>query len=182
MTFWFSSDHHFGHSNIIGFSDRPYMSALEMDEALISEWNGVVRPSDHVYYLGDFSFHSIERTNRIIARLAGRKFLVKGNHDRRKLVKKMEGWEWIKDYHELEVGHELFVLMHYPLESWNRMRHGSIHLHGHSHGTRPPRFNRHDVGVDCNDYRPISLEEARERAKSGPRTASIMRALDEADT
>ena len=58
--------------------------------------------------------------------------------------------------------------MHYPLESWNGMHHGSFHLHGHSHNK--PDYNRAnvteerlkwDVGVDANAYAPISWEEIR---------------------
>jgi hypothetical protein len=53
---WYTSDHHFGHKNIIAHNSRPFASVEEMDEALIARWNSVVGPDDVVYHLGDFSF------------------------------------------------------------------------------------------------------------------------------
>jgi calcineurin-like phosphoesterase family protein len=48
--------------------------------------------------------------------------------------------------------------MHYPIESWSSQNYGSIHLHGHTHGKLFSTIkNRYDVGVDSNNYMPISL-------------------------
>lgn len=55
---WLTSDHHFGHSAIIQFASRPYVTVAEMDNDLISRWNSVVGPEDIVYHLVDFSFHN----------------------------------------------------------------------------------------------------------------------------
>ena len=53
---YFSSDHHFGHKNIIGYCNRGFSSIEEMNESLIDSWNKVVDKYDTVYYLGDFCF------------------------------------------------------------------------------------------------------------------------------
>jgi len=77
---FFTSDHHFGHANIIKYCDRPYDNVEAMNEDLISKWNAVVMPGDEVYYLGDFSM-TLGAVERITPRLNGRKYLIAGNHD-----------------------------------------------------------------------------------------------------
>jgi calcineurin-like phosphoesterase family protein len=77
---YFSSDHHFGHSNIIKYCNRPYSSVEEMNEKLIENWNATVKPEDTVYYLGDFSL-STKPVKEITPKLNGHKLLIPGNHD-----------------------------------------------------------------------------------------------------
>ena len=57
MTIFFTSDHHFGHYNVIKYCNRPFTSAQQMDEIMILRWNETVLPDDEVYYLGDFAMH-----------------------------------------------------------------------------------------------------------------------------
>ena len=135
---------------------------------MIQTWNNTVTPKDTVYVLGDFSFHKVEKTNYILNRLNGNKMLIKGNHDSSKRMKKIHGWEWVKDYYELRHEGELVVLSHYPFEVWRESHHGSWHLHGHSHGSLHQRGKRMDVGVDPLglDKLLISFEEVEVRLKS----------------
>lgn len=52
---------------------------------------------------------------------------------------------------------------------WNGSHHGSIMLYGHSHGNLPGNNQSTDVGVDCWDYSPCSLDQVVERLSlSGP--------------
>lgn len=57
MNYWFSSDFHFGHTNVIGYSKRPFENPAVMDETIISNWNDVVQERDECYFLGDFCFN-----------------------------------------------------------------------------------------------------------------------------
>ena len=55
-----------------------------------------------------------------------------------------------------------FVLMHFPIASWENLGRGVIHLHGHVHLPNHRRVGSGkvmDVGVDGNGLNPISLEE-----------------------
>lgn len=172
MNRWFTSDLHFGHANIIRHCRRPFATVEEMDQHMIKEWQAVVRPGDQVYVLGDLSFHRAEATDAILRRLPGQKFLIKGNHDHRKELKKVTNLAWWKDYYELRVDGHLVVLSHYPFETWRNAHHGSYHLHGHSHGTLPPKGRRMDVGVDVNDFGPVLLSEI--DAELGRRSIAVV--------
>ena len=80
---WWTSDHHFGHANIIRYCARPFANADAMNRAMVDRWNDVVDDSDEVWILGDLVWGSSWRTMAgCVARLRGRKVLVPGNHDR----------------------------------------------------------------------------------------------------
>ena len=81
MTTWFTSDHHFGHANIIKYSERPFNSVAHMNAAMVGAWNGVVAVDDTVYYLGDFAMQP-HLVSEILPQLNGTKILIAGNHDR----------------------------------------------------------------------------------------------------
>lgn len=80
---FFTSDHHFGHANILKYCpERPFEDVGTMNLGLIANWNSKVADDDVVYVLGDFGFGSFERLASIVARLHGTKVLLMGNHDR----------------------------------------------------------------------------------------------------
>ena len=84
---WFISDMHFGHTNVIEYCSRPFRDTNHMDEQLVSNWNGLIRPEESVYVVGDVALGSFERACEIIKSLNGYKILIRGNHD--KSVEKM---------------------------------------------------------------------------------------------
>lgn len=164
---WFTSDHHFGHKRIIELAKRPFASVEEMDEAMIERWNARVAPGDLVYHLGDFAFAD---HTPYLERLKGQKRLVVGNHDHSNRVNKAKGWSTIDSLLHITVTDTPLVLCHYAMRVWSRSHHGAIHLYGHSHGNLPGDSQSSDVGVDCWNFKPVSLEEIRERlSKSFPR-------------
>ncbi len=163
---YFTSDLHFGHEAIIKLANRPFSSVEEMNEKIIENFNSVVKQEDTVYLLGDLA-HRIDAdvANVLIKRLQGHKILIKGNHD---LKYDTNLFEWISNYKEFFYAKRLFCLMHYPLLAWHNNFRGSFMIHGHIHQTREyneeNRRNhilRYDVGVDANDYKPVSIDEIR---------------------
>lgn len=81
MTVFFTSDQHFGHTNIIHHSGRPFPSVETMNEELVARHNAAVGPDDTVYHLGDFAMDD-RLVDRILPRLHGTHHLIPGNHDR----------------------------------------------------------------------------------------------------
>ena len=59
---WFTSDTHFGHENVLKFTDRPWETIWQMNDAIVDSINGRVAVDDELYILGDFSFKMPPRT------------------------------------------------------------------------------------------------------------------------
>lgn len=158
---YFTADLHFGHRAMVTRDwGRPYTSIDEMDEALIANWNTTVGPNDTIFILGDVSFRNAARTLEIIPDLHGKKHLILGNHDKNLSHYALSLFDGVAAYHEIKYDGTLLTLCHYPMRSWNQMHYGSWNLHGHSHGNIKDRWRHQvDVGVDCWDYRPVSIDQ-----------------------
>ena len=164
---WFTSDLHLGHRASIKMCDRPFVSVEEMNEAIIYNFNECVKKSDTVYILGDIAHRlPVNEVNKMIGRLNGKKILCKGNHDKRYDV---ELFKSTHDFLEIAANGVNLSLMHYPMMSWPKSKHGSIHLHGHIHSKGEYNIQqknegifRYDVGVDANEYRPVSIKQIKE--------------------
>jgi calcineurin-like phosphoesterase family protein len=136
-----------------------------MDAAMVARWNEVVGPQDEVWHLGDFAVRqSPARIGELLDGLRGAKHLIVGNNDGTATAGLRE-WASVQHYAELEVDGTWLILCHYPLRSWNRIARGALNLHGHSHGRLAPLPRQVDVGVDCWDFRPITLAEIRARLR-----------------
>ena len=48
---------------------------------------------------------------------------------------------------------------HYAHVTWPHAWCGDLHVYGHSHGAIPATRTSLDVGVDCWDWRPVTLSE-----------------------
>lgn len=161
---YFTADLHLGHNAIIHMQDRPFDSVEKMNKALIDNINTFVNKNDTLYILGDMTHKiTVPEANELIKQINGKKILIKGNHDKEFDESLFEG---IYDYLEINIEEIPFVLMHYPIRSWNKMRRGSIQLHGHIHAdetynlkNRENGIYQYDVGVDANNYYPVSAKQ-----------------------
>ena len=171
---YFTSDLHFGHKNVISMCNRPFETVDQMNETLIKNWNSVVSEMDEIYILGDITLHrSWNHIAKYLRDLNGKKSLIKGNHDKWLYDKKCDRsyFDIIVPYHELDIEGRKLVLCHYPIADWNGKYRGSIHLHGHVHSTHWSALQVsigrvYDVGVDANNYFPVSLDQIFERCDS----------------
>jgi calcineurin-like phosphoesterase family protein len=171
---YFTADLHFGHANVIRYCNRPYATADEMNEALIRNWNRIVHRDDDVYILGDVTMKPAANAHEYISALKGRKYLIRGNHDR--FLKNYEPYLAdfirVKDYEVLNYGDRHFVLFHYPIAEWYGAFRGAIHLYGHVHNSEAANERMrsslagfaYNVGVDCNGYSPVSIKDIIELA------------------
>jgi len=167
---WFTSDHHFGHKNVIEFSKRPFQNVDEMNAEMIRRWNEKVGKDDIVYHLGDFGLMSAGKLRQIREQLNGKIHLIIGNHESSALDIP-DCFESIQPYLELTIededafkGQRFIVLFHYAMKVWNASHYGTWQLYGHTHGEMPDdETSLHfDVGVDCHDFFPLSYAEVKQ--------------------
>lgn len=167
---WFTSDLHFGHKNILQFTNRPAETVDEMDQWIIDQWNSVVDERDDVYIVGDFSFHKSARTRDIIHELNGKLHLILGNHDKHLKAAILAQFMSVDKMHTVKIpdpeahqGIQRIVLCHYAMRVWDHSHRGAWHLYGHSHGTLAddPNSKSFDVGIECHG-RPINYAEVKE--------------------
>lgn len=168
---YFTADLHFGHSNILKYCQRPFSCVDHMNETLINNWNSVVKPADQVYVLGDFAMGD---PRPYLKRLYGDIYLIPGDHDR---INK-----WPKDLilskiYTIEWDQRLVVLCHYPMLAWPRSHYGSWHLHGHNHSGNLPYYPGKimNVGVDLNNFYPVSWPEVVQYMKGQPPNWNLVR-------
>ncbi len=145
--YWITSDLHFYHNGILKFcpNTRPYKDLEEMHEALIFDWNSKVKPNDVIFSLGDFSFVGKEKTEAIIDQLNGNIVWILGNHCQKVFMSISANKQ---HYLELTFDGTKVCMMHYPVSCWNRAAHGSVMLHGHTHGNYKGEGRTLDVGWD----------------------------------
>jgi calcineurin-like phosphoesterase family protein len=192
---FFTSDTHYGHSNIcsattnwVGAENmtRNFKSLDHMNDAIVDNINEVVGKDDILFHLGDWSFGGfgkiVEFRDKVICKNI---HLVLGNHDHhieRNKDNIQDLFSSVNHYVELDVRRPSefakgrmdkfnFVLMHYPIASWNNMNSEVMHLHGHVHLPYRQRIaegRAMDVGVDGNNLYPLSMVEVYNLLKNQP--------------
>jgi calcineurin-like phosphoesterase family protein len=184
VTIWFTSDHHFGHANIIKYYNRPYNSVAHMNTLMEAAWNSVVEPEDLVYYLGDFAMQP-KMVAEILPRLKGRKILIAGNHDKchsgaEKWVDHYltAGFRSIHRQLDMEIANENVLLQHFPYrnEADPAQKHygsrpvdrGRWLIHGHVHNRWKVLRKQINVSVEPWNFEPVSLETIAALIQAGP--------------
>lgn len=145
---WFISDTHFGHKKILEYEKehRPFDSIEEMNEAIIDRWNSVVRPKDIVYHLGDFALHSSYIP--LAGKLAGKKYLVLGNHDT------FHPSVYLPYFHKLLGGvfWKSCVLTHMPVSESGLGQRWFLNVHGHLHSKIMKKVQLGGFNPVTNEY------------------------------
>lgn len=170
IRYWFTSDTHLGHSNIIKYCNRPFKDVYEMNEVLITNWNNRVREEDTIFVAGDFCFKNsaggkdgegmTHKASYYTSKLNGNKIFIKGNHDRNNSLKT------IIERLVIKYGPHYVNITHIPD---NYDENFAINFVGHVHekwkfrriqsGYYDNPVDLINIGVDVWDFQPISFEE-----------------------
>lgn len=173
-----TADLHLGHNNILKYEDSraKFANVEEMDNYLISRWNSIVSPIDHVYIIGDVSFYKDDaKTKELINRLNGTKHLIDGNHDKdRSWAKWLKcGFASVQSELILQAAKDIRVKMnHFPYigENVNEGRFsdkrpvkqdGIWLIHGHMH-SKGSKFNTDHqqicVSTELWNFLPVNMD------------------------
>lgn len=162
---WITSDTHFGHSNILTFTDysgnkiRPGFSSMEeMDEIMIQRWNARIKPNDKVYHLGDVFFNGKAHGEKILPRLNGKKRLFLGNHDHH-LDTLMKYFDRVESWKKTELHGMKVILSHVPSHTGSIFD-DYVNIHGHIHSELTGDASKYvNVCVEHTNYYPVNLDE-----------------------
>ncbi len=181
---FFTSDTHFHHQNIIKFCGRPFRDAEDMNEELIRRWREKVPSGGVVFHLGDFGSGGGAQWTSILDRLTGKIILIVGNHDLKFLRQSvMARFGGVAQQMSIKIGSQAIYLNHYPFLCYGGAYRDTWQLYGHVHsgplsktGLDHPRLKmlfplQYDVGVDNNDYAPISFYELKAKIEEQVRGA-----------
>jgi calcineurin-like phosphoesterase family protein len=157
-----------------------------MNEAIIKNWNDVVKPEDTVYCLGDISL-SFKPIEIYSGRLNGTKYLVPGNHDfchsyhkkggrnpetRKHWIERYEahGWKVLPEQTTLDIpGVAIVNVCHHPYvllgpgddkyANWRPNDDGRWLICGHVHEKWKVVDKMINVGVDQWGFKPVAITE-----------------------
>ena len=158
---YYVADTHFSYEPLV--ASRGFSSAAQMNEVLIENWNDTVTDEDTVYLIGDIGYNGGFVPCEILARLKGRKHLIRGNHDTcyedAQLLYRY--FESVTDFWELDDGDTHILLCHYPLlyNKLGYMIHGHLHNSSQFYDTLKDLPRMLNAGVDLNGMKPVTLGE-----------------------
>lgn len=169
---FFTSDLHFCHDKGFLYEPRSFTNVQDMNEALVENWNKVVKPEDEVYNLGDFALNDVDAAISYINSLNGTIRWILGNHDTEKKIDKIidncpnvwhYGWAYCFKY---DKKYSIYM-SHYPTLTANfdqkKFSQHVIALHGHTHQQKnwfdPKNPFTYHVGVDSHNCAPVHIDE-----------------------
>ena len=154
---YFIADTHFGEERIRKYENRPFENATQMDQELVRKWNDKVRSEDIVYILGDFGADGYE--SEMLAKLNGKKILVKGNHDSKSNdAYRSFGFSEVYDCPIIIEG--FWILSHDALYVNENMPYANLFGHVHNSPIVKNYSKQHYcVSVERIEYAPIDFEE-----------------------
>lgn len=173
-----TSDTHFNHNKEFIYKQRGYDNPQQMTDDMIDIINSTVGEDGILLHLGDFCLNTTkEQYDNIISRLKIKEiWMLWGNHNNP--IQRSYGGtveqvcaynrnvfiRYLGHYFTFRKGKNAFVCFHFPIQIWDKMNEGSMHLCGHSHGdnvlSRPENGTQKilDCGWDIHK-KPLTMSE-----------------------
>ena len=172
MRYFFTSDRHLGHANIIKYCARPFRDIEHMNREIIRRWNERVKSEDIVYHIGDFCFKNSKGgklgegqplpSSYWLKQLNGYIIFIKGNHDKNNSTKTIT--------ERLVIGYanRRINLVHDPDKAdFNYPINFTGHVHEKWNIRRFEKGFKYtdciNVGVDAWNFYPVTFDELMKR-------------------
>jgi len=127
VNIWITTDTHFGHENIISFCNRP----KNYEQLILKRMKSNISKNDVLIHLGDIAWTKEKSWNEMLTAIdAKRKWLVRGNHDKRSITWYLSrGWDFVGDQITLDIYGKKIVFSHIPVADNGY----DLNIHGHFH-------------------------------------------------
>ena len=185
---WFTSDHHFGHANIIKYHDRPFADVGEMNRRMLEIWNDTVDEGDEVWHVGDVAMGDRSQTLAYMKQAKGKKTLIPGNHDlcwqHNKKGRMHERLYYENGFDRIvqaplavEIAGQHVAVHHFPyrradkmptFDNISPMDDGGWLIHGHVHSLWAQKGRMINVSVEPWDYAPVPVDRIASMIAAGP--------------
>jgi len=126
---WIISDTHFNHDKMVDYCNRP----KNFEELIIKNLE-VIKVEDILIHLGDVCFGNDKENNKKLTQLKCKKWLVKGNHDKKSNKWYLEnGWDFVCESFSDNYFGKKILFSHCPMPAEKY----DLNIHGHFHNALP---------------------------------------------
>lgn len=171
---YFTSDLHLMHDKEFLWAPRGFKSIHEMNDAIVNNFNRIVKWDDDLYILGDIMLCNNDAATQLLKLIPGKKHIILGNHDtaaRREIYEQLFQTDVIGYADTFKYGKRHFYLSHYPTMTGNYDDKGSKavwNLSGHTHSKEVMQFYPqciYNVALDAHNCEPVEIEQIIEDIK-----------------
>ncbi|MGO2860626.1 MAG: metallophosphoesterase [Brevibacterium sp.] len=172
----FTADLHLGHKLVSEL--RGFNSTAEHDSFIMDNLQSSVRKDDILWVLGDYAVSQHEHARSLLRSVHCRRILIPGNHDPEhpmhrgawnRQLDALETFDAVLPYQRIRLNKINFLMSHLPYEGdhkdvdrydeYRLPSKGMPLLCGHVHEEWKHKQNQLNVGVDVNDFRPVTANE-----------------------
>ena len=146
------SDTHFNHANIINWCQRKE----GYEEIIMKNLRNLLTDNSILIHLGDIAWKTEDYwVTRFTSELKGKKYLVKGNHDKRSYSWYLErGFDFVCDSFSMNMFGTHILFSHKPMlcDAYD------INIHGHFHNVDKVKHEPELREIMCNKHELIKCE------------------------
>src|ERR1035437_9480611 len=159
--FFCLGDSHWNHANITVYEEEARMNLpCDHNVVMVERWREVVGEDDVVVHLGDLALGKNDDFARIADQLPGRKYILRGNHDKRSRAWYAEhGFTLIPEFW-VDYGSWKVRFTHRPDDEHKFVCYPKrLNVHGHVHSKTRGDRRLINLSVEAIEFRPVWITD-----------------------